>query len=65
MSAKANDEEDAYDYISHSLIGPKKETSLLGHGRQKVMLTSDINVIWQTDYLHEKKDALLFVIFLF
>ena len=29
------------------------------------MLTSDINVIWQTDYLHEKKDALLFVIFLF
>ena len=24
MSAKANDEEDAYDYITHSLIGAKK-----------------------------------------
>ena len=38
MSAKANDEQDAYDYITHSLIGAKKRnmTTRIGEAKGEV-----------------------------
>ena len=35
MSAKANDEEDVYDYISHSLIGAQKRNMTTRTGEAK------------------------------